>query len=579
MKKCLVLDTEPKNWPKSYDLFFLGYWCLEKIKDSFKKLKNFNIIDHEKDANNQKIDKYVNQYDQICKNLLDDISRELNVIHKKNFSKRFWTIIIGPWLKIFVGIVLERYTSLKFALEKKKFNKIILADYRYFNFYCENLSDFEDKISNYGNSWNLYLYTKIFEFLNFNIPVKKVKISNISTTFKKKQDQNFIKKILSKFLRIFMKKKDYFISDNPFSFLQNLKFYFFLNQIPQINTNPKYRTAKKNDLVRSRLKFKKKNVSDVEKFIREILPDILPTDSIENFSYLNKICDNLPWPKKPKLILSMYSYQQNEIFKLCAAKKIEKRARYVVAQHGGSYFTSKHVSFLPEIESCDKFISWGKIKDKKNVPLFNFRTDKNILSKKRSKIFFYSSWMHNMRARAFPEYKFNLNANISMAEIISGLNKKNKKSVIIRINKFNEKKLEKKIIREILFKKYKYQLDYFKYSKKEIFSRSKLTVHLTNSTGFLETMAANVPSVLILPNLNWVQNSAKEDFNKLKEAKILFFKTKLLTNHINENIDNISNWWNDKKVIRARNSFIKKYSLPLSKNPELKFANLLKKLA
>ena len=92
-------------------------------------------------------------------------------------------------------------------------------------------------------------------------------------------------------------------------------------------------------------------------------------------------------------------------------------------------------------------------------------------------------------------------------------------------------------------------------------------------------MAANVPSVLILPNLNWVQNSAKEDFNKLKEAKILFFKTKLLTNHINENIDNISNWWNDKKVIRARNSFIKKYSLPLSKNPELKFANLLKKLA
>ena len=184
-----------------------------------------------------------------------------------------------------------------------------------------------------------------------------------------------------------------------------------------------------------------------------------------------------------------------------------------------------------------------------------------------------------MRARAFPEYKFNLNANISMAEIISGLNKKNKKSVIIRINKFNEKKLERKIIKEILFKKYKYQLDNFRYTKKEIFSKSKLTVHLTNSTGFLETMAANVPSVLILPNLNWVQNSAKEDFNKLKEAKILFFKTKLLTNHINKNIDNIGNWWNDKEVIKARNNFIKKYSMPLSKNPESKFANLLKKLA
>ena len=120
MKNCLVLDTKPVNWPKKYNLFFLGYWCLESLKNSFKNLPSFKILDHEQEKNDNEIDNYVKLQDDICKNIVKDITKQLNKLHNKKYSEKFWTIIVGPWLKIFVGIILERYSSLEYALKKKK---------------------------------------------------------------------------------------------------------------------------------------------------------------------------------------------------------------------------------------------------------------------------------------------------------------------------------------------------------------------------------------------------------------------------------------------------------------------------
>ena len=579
MKNCLVLDTNPGNWPKKYNRFFLGYWCLENLKNSFKNLSSFKILDHEQEKNDNEIDNYVKLQDDICKNIVKDITKQLNKLHNKKYSEKFWTIIVGPWLKIFVGIILERYSSLEYALKKKKFDKIILANYKNFDFSCENLTDFENKISKNYNSWNLYFYTRIFEYLKININIKKIKIKNNIINNEESSPKLQIKRILSKLLRIFMREKDSFIFDNPFSFYKNIKFYYFLKLIPQINIEPSYVRVKSDKNLRGKLNFKKSKAHKIEKFIRHILPEIIPTDSVENFSNLDKICENINWPKKPKLIFALHSYQQNEIFKLWAAKKIEHNSLYVVAQHGGSYFTSKHVTYLPEFTTCDKFISWGNPKIKKCLPLFNFRTIGQVNVNNRKKIFFFSSWMHNMRARSFPEYKVNLDANITMSNVMRGIDVKYKKEIIIRINKFNLKKLENKIIKEILFKKKdEYKIDDFQFSKKEIYEKSKIVIHLSNSTGFLETLAANVPSVIIIPNLNWIQKNAKKDFVELKKAKILFFDPKKLSGHINKYYEDTDKWWNSKMTISARNKFIKKYSMPIPEDSEKKFAEVLKKL-
>ena len=74
--------------PKKYNLFFLGYWCLESLKNSFKNLPSFKILDHEQEKNDNEIDNYVKLQDDICKNIVKDITKQLNKLHNKKYSEK-----------------------------------------------------------------------------------------------------------------------------------------------------------------------------------------------------------------------------------------------------------------------------------------------------------------------------------------------------------------------------------------------------------------------------------------------------------------------------------------------------------
>ena len=47
MKYTLVCDSDIKNWPSNKELYYMGYWCLQKTKYSFYNLKNSKFINCE----------------------------------------------------------------------------------------------------------------------------------------------------------------------------------------------------------------------------------------------------------------------------------------------------------------------------------------------------------------------------------------------------------------------------------------------------------------------------------------------------------------------------------------------------
>ena len=106
------------------------------------------------------------------------------------------------------------------------------------------------------------------------------------------------------------------------------------------------------------------------RFIVKNLEKVLPKSYLENFDLIENKVKKLNWPKNPKVIMTSYSHYFDEIFKIYAALKIEKKTKLVFLQHGhqghhqmcGSYFEKK---------ICDNYISWGnKSNEKKNIPLF-----------------------------------------------------------------------------------------------------------------------------------------------------------------------------------------------------------------
>ena len=387
----------------------------------------------------------------------------------------------------------------------------------------------------------------------------------------------YIKKTISKILNLFRKKSDPFIYGVKLKTFDLIKLYLKLNLVPQINIMPSYKRVKINKNVRNKLNFKKKNINKIENFIRKILKEVMPTDYLENFNELDKITDQLKFPKKPKFILTGHGYR-NIIFSYWVAKKTEKKIPYYLMQHGGNYFSFKHNSIIePGFNTSKKFLSWGKIKSKKVLPLFNINNlpYKKLYRSNSNKIFVYVTLMKSKRNKSYNNYEKMINEHRLMSSSLDGLKHKDKKNLIIRLHFTDQKFMRNKILKEIFFKKNKYQIDYSTLPIKEVYKKSKLIIHGDDGTGILETLSLNIPSLFLMEDLKLITKSCKKDYLKLKKGKILFFNPKELSNHVNKYSNDINKWWLNKKVISIRRNFINKYSRPVPEKPITKLANLL----
>ena len=97
----------------------------------------------------------------------------------------------------------------------------------------------------------------------------------------------------------------------------------------------------------------------IENFIRENLKIFIPKFIIENFEKIKKISKSNNFPQSPKFIFTSSLHVFDEIFKVYAASQVMKKKPYYIGQHGNHYFTCIHHNYLPELNYCDKFLSWG----------------------------------------------------------------------------------------------------------------------------------------------------------------------------------------------------------------------------
>ena len=100
-------------------------------------------------------------------------------------------------------------------------------------------------------------------------------------------------------------------------------------------------------------------------------------------------------------------------------------------------------------------------------------------------------------------------------------------------------------------------------SKKPVIEQSinyKLVIETLNSTGFLENLYFNVPSILILDeSYCQIRNEALKFFDQLKNNKIVFNNPILAAKHINDHYQDINLWWKNKDLQNARLNFCKEF--------------------
>ena len=85
-------------------------------------------------------------------------------------------------------------------------------------------------------------------------------------------------------------------------------------------------------------------------------------------------------------------------------------------------------------------------------------------------------------------------------------------------------------------------------------------INTIHSTLFFECLSSNIPCVLFSSfPLNTIQMECREDFANLKKIGIIQDDPLKFSKFLNKKINFIDEWWNEKKILKIKNKFIKNY--------------------
>lgn len=104
-----------EHWDTSDTILCLGAWCLRyDRREQWGNLK-LSVLPYPLEQPAQLI--AAERYgDQIYEAALAALSECLNSMHGTAHGRRYWRILLGPWLSHYIGIVYERYLCLRSAL-------------------------------------------------------------------------------------------------------------------------------------------------------------------------------------------------------------------------------------------------------------------------------------------------------------------------------------------------------------------------------------------------------------------------------------------------------------------------------
>ena len=355
-----------------------------------------------------------------------------------------------------------------------------------------------------------------------------------------------------------------------------------LSQFPFFWIDPVYKNEKVNIEKRKKYFYKKSNKRDFENFIKQMLYLTIPKDYLENYNNIRSAIDKSYWPKKNKIILTSYSYRFNEIFKIWAAGMVEKGSKYLILQHGGSMgLAAFNQGEDMQIDLSHKFLSWGwQNKIKKIIPFnaFALSMRKKKVSNISEKKIFICITLPNKFSLGFESFaRTNLDRlrKINAIKIlIDNLNDNLSDKIVLRYVKRTEKRLLYKFQEKIFNKRIEYDHGDLPFDK--IIFKGRLFIHDSNSTGFLETMFYNLPTVLILDKKCDIFRKTNEKLIKLLERKkIIHYDADLAAKFINTNFNNIEKWWFSKDIQLIRKKFCFKF-VKQTNNPVSELKNVLK---
>lgn len=565
-------------WDTSQKILFLGEWCkIYNRKDCWSRLDTQTAPYHWKDR--QKLYDDYKYIDEIYEKYLKSLSEILNSIHNVDHSLRYWRIVVGWWLRYFLEVLYDRYRSICSAADSYPIdNTWIISDTYNHHFIPEDFTEFSGFVSR--DKYSLFLYSRIIEHVgnvSFNYKTIEIEKRHVKRHFLDRKSKLGIKKGLKNFIQMSrnyvpfsLRQVEFF--GTHFSPKNLLKLQLILKQYPALEA-----IYPNLDLSRVGLDLKLRKGIGISKgqdqfceYLDRNLFLNIPKSYFEAYSSFRETLKK--FSKNPKIIFTSTAHLTNDVFKLWVADCVEKGSKFLIGQHGGFYGTGMYSSeFDHSLKIAETFFTWGcgqkEVYNLRQAPAPKLIHIKKLGKKITNNTVQQESKMY-LNLTSYPRYAYYLYSvpfSSFMLEYID---------FIINFINTLRAEIQNKLVCRPFMKDYGWnEIDRIKEKNgdvkfdlnwkpwQHVIPKASFVIETANQTTFLESLSANVPTILLIQEEYWEANHvAKKDIEKLKKVGIVYNDWQKAANQVNMIYNEPGVWWSQKDIQNAKNEFCDNYA-------------------
>jgi putative transferase (TIGR04331 family) len=567
----LITTADERSWRTDCPVLCLGEWCRTYGRsDAWLKLRAEVAPYHWDDREKLYRDYlYLHELHEV---LLTELSDALNAFHGTQYSRRYWRILVGPWLLYFAQMLFDRWTMIQHAVGDYEISGTAVLDLKADQIIPGNMNEFRDMYPT--DEWNHAIYGRILRGWT-SVPCTPIPIDEKAARSSAVQPasmrtlgkslRRLVVKGGSRFSQFLARKTDAFFILTFLPLKQELLLQLALGQSPTLNL-PIPSPCLSPDLnVRERFSLETVQHKGFEHCVRTLIPEQIPTVYLEGYQSLQNTVKQLPWPKKPKVIFTSASYNADDVFKAWAGLRVEEHTPLVIGQHGGNLGSALWTSSEDhENAIADRYLTWGWSDGKsKQYPvgvLKHIGKGSNVWNPK-GHLLLVTSVMprYSYVMGSFTVAVGQTNANLEdQYRFVRALPKDIFENLVVRLfmpdwgwaqpDRWRDQIPGVRIdpgIRPI----------------EPLIKDSRLYVATYNATTFLESLSRNIPTIMFWNPKHWeLRASAESYFNGLRQVGIFHSCPEDAAAKVAEIWGNVDEWWNQPEVQEARKFFCRRYA-------------------
>lgn len=565
-KPYLVTTALEEFWETSEQLLFLGEWCTRFSRKSFWQSLGGEVLESPWN-NRQNISDARGYVSGLYERLLPITAQALNKLHGVSFSAKYWRIVIGPWLQVYVSTVYDRYLSLRNALIKyPDLTTTVLSANSFVT--PQDTMSFLQYLKE--DPYNLQIFTRILRLLGKEFPEKSLTVSAMPFFC---SDKNNLGKMKHHFLKLLFRinralKEGHSVVLRSSYFSADAQIQFALRTCGRIwsvvGDTFDLPVMEINHAAREQISRYYIGNNEFEELLCEMISKDIPVSFVEGFSEIGHNVKN-DYPSAPKAIMSAVGWYFDETFKQWAAEASENGSQLLGMQHGGNYgCLAFNGGEEHEIAITDRYYTWGwerfdfpekvfpgsaaKIVGRKTLGASNEK--EGILFVATSAFRYFREFP--MLPQDFSDYLVRQRAFI--ASFSSSL------LPVLRVRMHREdygwdmEKRWREFCPDVRFEEWSTALT-------RSLENCRLYVSDHLATTYIEALSADKPTILFWNPASYeFRPEAQPFFDQLRSAGILFDSPEAAAEMVNSVYGDVETWWNESVRQAARQAFCKRFA-------------------